>query len=189
MAKVQLRDLRRAIRGSGRSVLQSVMIPEVEHALKRWIKQVGKGTGVLIGGLAYSYYAQPRHTEDVDFLFLSPNDYPDAVEGFKKHRTSAFEEKKTGVEIELSSAASFAGKVPQTLVEKVFETAIEDSGLKLASFEGMIALKLCAGRMKDYGDVTELLKVRQPNMAGWPINREQQEQLNRLIRIAKSEQE
>ena len=50
-----------------RTLFESVMMPNIITALRDWGKvQAG---GVLIGALALSYYARPRMTQDVDFLF------------------------------------------------------------------------------------------------------------------------
>ena len=64
-----LRDLSkmRSINDGTRTLFESVMMPNIITALRDWGKvQAG---GVLIGALALSYYARPRMTQDVDFLF------------------------------------------------------------------------------------------------------------------------
>lgn len=145
----------------------AALVPEVSHALVSWVKATAQAAGVskpgvLIGGLALSFYAPPRYTQDVDVLFLSEQDLPDDVPGFVRHRKSAYQEKKTQVEVELTTPASIG--IPRPLAVKVFETAKDHSGLKVASREALIALKLFGAsnspkrEFKDLADVVSLLE-------------------------------
>jgi hypothetical protein len=52
-----------------RSLYESAVYPELSIALEDWKRNCNDG--ILIGGLAYSYYCKPRKTEDIDCLFLS----------------------------------------------------------------------------------------------------------------------
>ena len=146
------------------SIRHVAVLPEVQEALLKWIKtKTGPvAPGVLIGGLAMSFYAKPRYTQDVDLLFLSSADIPMYVEGFKRTRPGAFHDKSSHAEIEVDSAKSF-DSLPQQVAEKVFETAVVYSGIRVASREGMLALKLYAAhnpkrRHKDLGDVQLLIE-------------------------------
>lgn len=60
-------------------MLNSAIVPEVRNALAAWVK--AKGAGILIGGLALSFYIKPRYTEDVDLLFMTDTEVPDEVPG------------------------------------------------------------------------------------------------------------
>ena len=154
------------------------MIPEVQHALVEWIKSTTPtNRGVLIGGLAMSFYAKPRTTDDVDLLFLEASEIPGEVVGFKRYRPGAFREKETHVDIEVTTPASFDLLTP-AVARKVMETAVEFDGLKVASREGMLALKLCGAqtpkrKFKDLADVVSLLdgNVGLP-MDDWPLSNE-----------------
>jgi hypothetical protein len=65
-----------------RSLIESIMMPEVIVALRDWARSTG--SGVLVGVLGLSYHCKPRYTQDIDFLFLEPSDVPDAVGGFSQ---------------------------------------------------------------------------------------------------------
>jgi hypothetical protein len=152
------------------------LIPEVQHALVKWIKATVPGhRGILIGGLAMSFYAKPRTTDDVDMLFVHTSDIPNEVMGFKRYRPGAFREHDTHVDIELTTPASF-DNLPIEVVRKVIGTAVDYDGLKVASREGMIALKLCGAQTprrmhKDLGDVVLLLEGDIGLlMDDWPLN-------------------
>jgi hypothetical protein len=57
---------------------------EVDLAFKNWIENTKNLNQVLIGGMAMVNYIYDRTTTDVDFIFLSKNDVPTDVTGFKK---------------------------------------------------------------------------------------------------------
>ena len=151
------------------------LVPEVQQALAAWIKAKTEtcAPGVLIGGLAMSFYAKPRYTEDADILFLSATDIPETVKGFKRTRSGAFQENKTHVEVEVVTTQSI--NQTQELVKKVIETAVIHDGIKVASIEGLIALKLVASdnpkrKHRDLGDIDLMLENNpRPDMSEWPI--------------------
>lgn len=125
---------------------------EVTKALASWATNArGFEQGVLIGGLAMGFYTRPRETQDVDVLFLSEVAVPKTVEGFKRIRKDAFEERVTQVEVEVVTPNSFNPPLPHKLAEKVLETSVVHQGLRVASAKGMMALKLFgAGDKKRY---------------------------------------
>jgi hypothetical protein len=138
------------------------LVPEVQHALLAWIKsKVGtEAPGVLIGGLAMSFYAKPRYTEDVDLLFLSKALVPTEVKGFKRYRPGAFQENKTQVDIELTTPASI--ELPIPVAKKVIHTAVNHDGILVASKEAMVVLKLFGANtlkreFKDLNDIVSIL--------------------------------
>jgi hypothetical protein len=141
------------------------LVPEVQHALAKWIESkidAPATHGVLIGGLAMSFYTRPRATTDVDLLFLSNSDIPGEVAGFKRYRNGAFQEYKTQVDIEVTTPESFV-TLPQSLAQEVINTAVFHGGIKVASLCGMIALKLCGAmtpkrKLKDLADVAALVE-------------------------------
>lgn len=125
---MQLRDL---IKMTGpndgrRTLTESIMVPELVVALKDWI--VGAANrGVLIGGVALSYYVKPRTTQVIDLLFLSADQIPDTVAGFKKTRASAFQHDRTHVEIEMVTPQLV--NADPALIAKVVETAQVQRGI------------------------------------------------------------
>lgn len=153
---------------------KAALIPEVSHALLAWAKaQAGSKKGVLIGGLALSFYVKPRETTDVDVLFLSKNDIPETRPGFKRTRAGAFQENKTHVEVEVVHPAAI--HLPSAIAAMVFDTAVEHDGMLVASVEGLIALKLFGAdtlkrEFKDLADVVALLEnYPNANMYSWNL--------------------
>ena len=63
-----------------RSLTESIMAPQVIIALQDWVKS--SAPGVLIGGLAVSYYAKPRYTDDITFIFSADAGIPNEIAGF-----------------------------------------------------------------------------------------------------------
>lgn len=162
-------DKMNIINNNNRSLFESVIMPEVELALKNWIEN-NNSNCVLIGGLALSFYVKPRTTTDVDILFLSYKNIPEKVDKFKKHRNLAFQHNLTHVEVETVTPESI--NVPIEVVEKVFETAILSNNIKIASPSGLIALKLFRFNRQDQADIENLIintniDLRQFNI---PIN-------------------
>ena len=186
----RLRDMR-PYKVAATSIAHVAMHPEVQHALAKWIQaKTGHfAPGVLIGGLAMSFYAKPRMTEDVDLLFLSAEDIPeeDKVPGFKRYRNGAFREEKTHVDIEVITPDSFVD-LPKAIAAKVTRTAVNHGDILVASLEGMIALKLCGALtqkryFKDMADIVSLL-ANEPKvtMHNWGLSSKQLE----MLEIARS---
>lgn len=149
------------------------LVPEVGHALSEWLKSNPASKGVLIGGLALSMYAKPRYTEDVDLLFLNESDIPDDVAGFRRTRGHAFEEKKYQVEVEVNTASQI--NLPIDVAHKVFETAHSINGLRIASVEALVVMKLFGSltpkrKHKDLGDIQRILEEH-PDVSidDWPL--------------------
>jgi len=136
-------------------LFETILVPELKKALAD-LKNHPPGAGVLIGGVALSYYCRPRTTEDLDFLFASEADIPTATSKFKKIRAHAWIHKSTQVEVELLTPEFL--KMSKTVVEQVIATANDISRIKIASPSGLVALKLCANRLKDHSDIAELVK-------------------------------
>jgi hypothetical protein len=140
-----------------RTLYESIVVPEVLKALKDWaIADVPNC--VLIGGLAVSFWCKPRATSDGDFLFISENEIPNEINGFKRVRSHAFRHNKTHVEIEVLSPEFL--NIPSGLGKKVIETAVKQSNsIKVASKEGLIATKLNRFSLQDRADIDELLRL------------------------------
>jgi hypothetical protein len=177
-----LRDMRFA-RAAVDNIEQAALLPEVGAALLAWVAAEtpeNVAHGVLIGAVALSFYVKPRYTEDVDILFLHKSDIPTTIPGFKAHRKGAFQENKTHVEIEVVTGNSFSPPVPQAIVSKVFATAVMHGKIRVASAEGLVALKLYGAgnperHFKDLGDVTSILLEHNPklDMIGWNLGEEE----------------
>jgi hypothetical protein len=153
-----------------RNLFQSILVPEVALALKDWIKVEGLH-GVLIGGLALSYYVKPRVTQDIDILFLDRTHIPDIIPGFKRHRPGAFEHKRTGVEIEVLSPASI--NMPLNVAKRIEATALNLDGIRIASPSGLVASKLGRFSRRDQADIEDLLHVKTINLDGFGLSSQQ----------------
>jgi len=165
-----------------RSLIDSVMNPELIVALRDWEKSTG--SGVLIGGLALSLHCKPRYTQDIDFLFLEPCDVPDAVGGFSRVE-SGFRHDRTGIAADTFTRASM--NLPREIVERVIKTATLSEGIRVASPSGLVALKLFRLIMRDKADVVALVKTGQVDLAAWPLPPEKLALFQALVEIAKSD--
>lgn len=139
-----------------RPLVESIVVPEITKAIGDWIGSASL-PGVLIGGLALSFYAKPRSTMDIDVLYITDRDIPDDIPGFKKVRSHSFQHNSTHVEVEVLSA-TFLG-IPEGLVKKVVETSVESNNMKIASKSGLIALKLFRGKRQDLADIEQLIET------------------------------
>lgn len=162
-----------------RTLFESVVVPEVLAALTDW-RNATSGAGVLIGGLAVSYYAKSRQTMDVDIMFLNPADIPEQVAGFKRTRPGAFQHNRTHVEIEVLSPATI--NLPQHIANKVAETAVDTDGVQVASPSAIVALKLHRMKRYDDGDIAAMIETGNVDLTDWELT---PEQLNTFAEIVK----
>jgi hypothetical protein len=152
------------------------LVPEVQHTLIQWIKaKVGPvAPGILIGGLAMSFYAKPRTTQDIDLLFLSEALIPLKMTGFRRNRKGAFENRDTNVVVEVITPESI--NLPSAVAQKVYQTARNHSNLKVASLEAMIVLKLFGAdskkrELQDLGDIVRMLESNpEVYLQDWPLS-------------------
>jgi len=138
---------------NNRTLFESVVVSEVLQALQDWSKS--SKNGVLIGGLALSYHIKPRHTQDIDMIYLSGDDIPANVTGFKKIRKLSFQHNQTHVEVEVLPA-SFINKV-KGLVDHVIKTSSTLDNINVASANGLVALKLSRFSRQDQADIEQLI--------------------------------
>jgi hypothetical protein len=129
---------------------------EVDSAFEDWVNNTKNINQVLIGGMALVNYDIERSTQDVDFIFLSQDDIPDSVYGFKKHRNNAFQHNKTHVEIEVLTNNSI--NLEKEVVDIIFKTAYQKDKFKVASPSGIVAIKLDRFSNSDEKDIYSLMK-------------------------------
>jgi len=129
---------------------------EVDAAFEDWINNTYDKNQVLIGGMALVNYDIDRSTQDVDFLFLSSDEIPEQVNGFKKYRGNAFQHNKTHVEIEVLTNKSI--NLDPTIVDLIFKTAYQKEKFKIASPSGLVAIKLDRFSPSDERDISLLMK-------------------------------
>lgn len=185
---MRLRDLTktRTINFGNRSLMQSVLYPEVVAALEQLRQNGWPPTGVLIGGIALSFHVKPRATQDIDLLFLTPDAIPDAMEGFRRHRSNAFEHLQTGVEVEVVSPATI--NIGMGLARAVFDAAVVTNGIRVASPSGLVALKLQRLHAIDEADIVQLTQTGLIDLAAFPLTDVQLAAYARLQTRAAKEQ-
>jgi hypothetical protein len=177
---VHMRDMTFS-RSPSATLLNSALVADVGSTLIRWASTTKGMHGVLIGRLALAFYSRPRMTTEIHMLFISHDDIPTTVDGFDKHSTSAFKDKSTNIEIELVSATTI--NIPPEVVAKVFETARNIEGMRVASREGLIVLKLYGmltpkRKRGDTADIQTLLETDpKASVSGWPLTTYQREVL------------
>jgi hypothetical protein len=156
-----------SINDGSRSLFESIAIPEVEQALKDWIKH--SKSGVLIGGAAMGYYGKPRSTFDIDLLFVYPTDIPIHVEGFKRIRPGAFQHNQTHVEVEVISPQAIQA-ISHELAMKVIETANFTDGVRVATPSAIVALKLQRMKKNDIGDIVQMIETGEVDLSDFPLS-------------------
>lgn len=141
---------------------EAALVPEVRGALSRWLgNQPSDEQGVLIGGLALSFYARPRQTMDVDLLFDTTPDFINPH--FKRTRDHGAIDKKDHVELEFVTHKTI--NVPKAVTDRVIATSWKLTGLspRIASLDSMIVLKLYGAdtpkrHLRDSADIQAMLE-------------------------------
>lgn len=138
-----------------RSLLESLLVPELEEVIKDLAK-IDINGGVLVGGTALAFYVKPRYTEDIDLLYQSREHIPNELLGFKRTRPGTFQHNKTHVEVELVTPES-VNKLPE-LVQQVIADAVESNGIRVVSKSGLVAMKLQRANRQDQFDIIQLIQ-------------------------------
>ena len=138
-----------------RSLIESAMVPELATAIRDW-SRAHVADCVLIGGLALSFHGRARMTSDCDFLFLSAQSIPAEVPGFKRLRIHAFRHNATHVEFEVLDPEFL--KMEPDLAYRIWSSADEVDGIRVASRIGLIASKLGRFSRQDQADIEHLLE-------------------------------
>jgi hypothetical protein len=165
-----------------RSLIESVMNPEVIFALRDWVKSTA--SGVLIGALGLSFHCKPRYTQDIDFLFLEPNDVPNAVRGFSRIG-AGFQHNRTHIAVDIFTPSSI--NIPRDVAERVTGTVALSDDIRVASASGLVALKLFRSSMQDKADMVALIKTGQVDLSGWPLPPETLPLFEALVEIARTD--
>jgi hypothetical protein len=178
---MKLRDLMKANfpNDGTRSLLESIMIPEVEAAFKDWKKNSSDLKFVLIGGIALSYYVKPRSTTDADLLFLTPEDIPATVNGFKRTRPGAFQHNQTHVEVEVLTPTAI--NMSQEIAQAIFDNSKSTDGIKVASPAGLIVSKLGRFNLQDKADIGALYELGPVDLSPYPIPKEWEAKYQTLV--------
>ena len=144
---------------------------------------------IVVGALALFAHGYPRLTEDIDLVFTNEGldrfheeliglGYAPAFPGARKRLRST----KDGVRIDVIAAGEYPGdgRPKPVSFPNPSEASIEIDGIRFATLEKLIELKLASGmtapdRLKDLADVQELIKIRH-------LSREFAENLNPYVR-------
>jgi hypothetical protein len=152
----------------------------VHNELEKVFKTLSeKIDGVLIGGLAVSFYAKPRMTFDADFLYMSDSDLPLSIEGFKRTRPHSFSHKGTGIEFEVLTPEYL--KVSKERVKKVFDTCVLSEGFKIASPEGLIVMKLGRWNRQDQADCEKVMEATKGKLVSWKLSKEEKSKIQSIL--------
>ena len=184
---MRVRDLSRAgVQNDGtRGLFESILPPEVELAMRDWLSGTGGVGFVVIGGMALSYHARPRMTQDIDVLYRSESDVPGAVPGFTRTRPHAFQHAATHVEVEVLTTGFIRSR--PGVVDAVFATASVVDGAAIASPSGLVALKLARHSMQDRADIVALIRTGRVDMVGFDLNETETSRLSALREAALEE--
>jgi hypothetical protein len=178
-----------AINDGSRSLIESIMSPEVIVALRDWVRSTkspatGEAAGVVIGGLGLSYHCKPQFTQNIDLLFLQLGDIPHAVRGFTRTSTGEFRHDRTRVEVHVAIPLSIG--VPSEIAEHVIRTADLSNGIRVSTASALVSLKLFSlRRVRDEADVVALIKTGRVDLSGWPLPPEKVSAYEGLIETAK----
>jgi len=179
------------INNGTRSLIESIMSPEVIAALRDWVRSTrsaatGEAAGVVIGGLGLSYHCKPSYTQDVYLLFLGAAHVPNHVRGFTRTSTGKFRHDRTQVEVHVAIPLSIG--VPDEIAEHVIITATFSNGIRVATASGLVVLKLFgARRLQDDADAAALIKTGHVDLSGWPLPPEKISAYEGLIEMAKAD--
>jgi len=169
-------DKQKTPNDGNRTLFESVVHADVIKALETWLENdINKC--VLIGGVALSYYVIPRMTQVIDMLFLSKDDIPQQLDGFKRTRNGAFQHKITHVEVEVVTPEYI--NLRRDLAEKIVETSIRRDGIFIASPEGLIVSKLGRFKLQDMTDIENLiLSQKEIDLSGFNLTEEELDKFN-----------
>ena len=135
--------------------------PEVIEAIKdlcslNWINKP-----ILVGGMAVVYWARDRQSgDDTDCMFLTESRLLQRkstyLEKFRQITPHIIEHKETRTILDLLSLKII--NLPDTYLSYIYSNSIIDSGIRIASIEGLILMKLSSGRRNDLVDIEMLLE-------------------------------
>jgi hypothetical protein len=154
--------------GVNLTLVESILVPEVEKAFNDWIANAS-GEWLLIGGIVVGLYSKPRTTTDIDVLYNTASSIPAAVNKFKKHRNLAFQHNDTHVEVETVAPENI--NLPPGLFNQLYKTSVVGStGVRYPSVSGMIALKVMRGSHQDIADIDAMKqKHKDASVTGFDV--------------------
>ena len=153
----------RAMNDGTRTLSESIMLPLVSTALRDWVR--GRGGGVLIGDAALGYHARPRHTEEIEVLFLHEDALRSSVEGFDKIGAFVFRHCRTRVEVR--AVTPELAQAPFATAERVVAAATVSAGMAVTSPSGLVALTLFRPGLQAMADIVALIRTGRVELDGF----------------------
>ena len=132
------------------SLLEDVVAPrilEAAEASARFLRERGIKR-LLVGGLAIGAYGHPRATKDVDFL-VSDNAF--------QHHGGGIVTMLGPVQVNGVPVACLSAGADEPFLEELLDTPAPGS-VPVIPLEGLVYLKLKAGRAQDVADMVALVK-------------------------------
>lgn len=173
-----------------RTLSESILVPEVQYALRHWLKATDPEPQVLFGRLAYSFHARPQATDNIDMLVLMAKDVPSAAAGFERIARRIFRHRETHAPVNVFVAREIG--LPVALARRIVATAALEEGIKVASAAGLIAAKLGRLSAKDKADIVGLInaaRVSLDDLRGFGLTLKQRQAFGRLAKQAVKEAE
>lgn len=183
------------VRGAqpAQTIDEAVIVDDVRRTLEAWRSATDTRDGVLIGGLALAFYSRPRFVDEIELLYANEAVIPTKVSGFRRSDESSFTDEGTGVVVHALTPTSPG--LSAAIAAKVQTTAIERAEFRLASLEGLIALKLDSasrGQSSETSPEQDIInmiewapKFRLTDLENWPIGAAHHELLSELHAIAR----
>ena len=174
------------VNDGSRSLIESIMLPEVILALKAWMDG-SLANGILIGTCALSYHSRPRMTDNIDFIFVDEADIPRSVKGFTRADAVTFFHDETNIQVLLLTPKAIGAS--SGLIDRVTETATLSNGIRIASASALVALKLFQRSAQAQADVVALIKTGMVDLTGFAPDEEKRSCFDYLVSEAQREQE
>lgn len=138
--------------------------PDLIDALRKAVKALAEADVpfVVVGGLSLAFHFPQYPTDDVDLAVPTERDIPARIEGFKTLSPHVFEERRTGVIVDLVTARRVS--VPAALFQHAISTAISHVddvagiAIPIATPLAVFAIKLARGRIKDQAHIVWMMR-------------------------------
>lgn len=136
----------------------SEMIPESLKTVAKNVSAVLKEKGILhalVGGIAAGVYSNPRTTGDIDFII--PSSAESELQEFGD--VSPLSSTVPGVTVDVNGVEVDFIFAPSYMPNSAYSSGAKFEGIPVLGPEAFILMKLLAGRIKDTGDIIEILKA------------------------------
>ena len=159
-----------ARRRPSRTLAEATFDPALRKAVEAYTPYALDYGAVMIGTLAFNFYAKPRFATSAEFLVPRPPTYlPD---GFSASCAGHFVHRAIGAELRF--VVPGLAMIPRAIADRIMATAITCDGIPVASREGMVVLSLHGAdeprwRSQRLADVMAILAEQHVDLSGWGI--------------------